>query len=159
MADAATITELKLILVAQSWSDDPAYLDAYPGYADAVRSRLDELLVDPNHRYWVAEEDGQIAGCVSASISRHLPGPDWSGISASMSDLVVRPQFRGRGIAKALMNEGMTWCERQGAFGVDLHATRMARGMYAAMGWQRREPESDDAPFVSMFWRFGRDEA
>lgn len=155
-SDVEAIVALKQILVTQAWSDDPHYLDAYPDYADRLRARLVELLVDPNHQYWVAADGNEVVGCVSASISKHLPGPDWSGISATMSDLVVAPAARGRGIARALMEVGMQWCRQQGAFGIDLHATRMARGMYAAMGWQRRQPEDPDATFVSMQWRFER---
>lgn len=152
--DIDPLVELKCLLVRQAWSDDPHYLDAYPDYRDRLRARLAELLISPTHQYWVAELGNRVVGVVSASVSKYLPGPDWSGISAHMSDLVVEEAARGQGIAKALMHEGMQWCREQGAWGIELHATRMARRMYEAMGWHYQEPEDRNGTFVTMCWRF-----
>jgi ribosomal protein S18 acetylase RimI-like enzyme len=51
------------------------------------------LEADPRQRAWVAEEDGQIVGFVSAFDTHSLDGSRWE-----IDELAVLPAWQGRGI-------------------------------------------------------------
>lgn len=149
--DAADIMRLKLMLV-ESWEIEPppgegSGDDAYRG---ELRARIEELLAHPWYRYIVAVEGGRVVASASASITKHLPGPGWSGIAAHVADLVVEPGYRGQGIATALMDRCLAWCRAQSAYEVSMHATRAAVPMYRAMGWTPPAVEDPDGPFLTL---------
>lgn len=154
LADLDDIVRLKQLLVATAWSDDLHVLDSYPDYESRLRARVAELLQHPDHQFWVAFDGEEIVACLSASLAKHLPGPDWSGIHGHLSDLYVAETHRGQGIAKELMHIGVDWLRDRGAWGADLHATRMALPMYEAMGWERRQADAEDSTFFSLSKRF-----
>jgi GNAT superfamily N-acetyltransferase len=87
----------------------------------------------------VAEEDGAVVGfiCVWARV----PPDDPSEVrfSAHVSDLVVLPAWRGRGIGRALLQRGETYARSRGAarlrIGV-LARNADARRLYAATGFR-----------------------
>ena len=87
----------------------------------------------------VAEEDGAVVGfiCVWARV----PPDDPSEVrfSAHVSDLVVLPAWRGRGIGRALLARGEAYARSRGAerlrIGV-LAKNEDARRLYAASGFR-----------------------
>lgn len=88
----------------------------------------------------VAELDGQIAGAV-AYVGPGAPKaqffrPEWP----IMRMLVVAPEFRGRGIGRALAQECMGRARRDGATAFALHTSELmavALPMYQRMGFER----------------------
>ena len=98
----------------------------------------------------VADDDGRIVG----SAMLYAPETDAYGalVSASAAPeirlVAVAPEARGRGIAKALVEECIRRARSQGAREVGLHTSRSMRAataMYAALGFVRA-PERDFQP-------------
>jgi len=108
-----------------------------------VRSRMDdsELIV--------AEVDQRLVGCVTLFLDGAKSFPEaWPSGWAVARLLAVHPDFRGRRIGHALMEECMRRCRRAGIKTVGLHTTEImevARGMYERMGFVR-VPEHDFSP-------------
>lgn len=93
--DAALILQLVRELAEYERAPDAVKI----GTAELVR---DGFPADGGERYFeclIAEEDGQPAG-----LALFFPVySTWRGRSLHLEDLFVRPQFRGRGIGKALL--------------------------------------------------------
>jgi GNAT superfamily N-acetyltransferase len=81
-------------------------LAEYEREPDSVKITEEQLLRDgfgPNHYYecLIAEEDGKPAG-----FALYFPiYSTWQGPSLHLEDLFVLPEFRGKGIGKALLNQ------------------------------------------------------
>lgn len=69
------------------------------------REMLEELLVQEGFRTFLAEEDG-----VVGAVTVHCTGEE-----AQLVSIAVLPEFRGRGIASALLKEAETAARRMGA--------------------------------------------
>lgn len=152
--DLDGILALKLALV-RTWFEDEDHLDAYPDYPAHLRERLADLMPRDFHHYWVAEDaDGTLVACLSALVTKHLPGPEWSGVHAHLGDLYVVPEHRGEGLAHQLMERAMAWCEAQDAFMADMHATQMAQPMYLKMGWRPPVLEQPGGRFQTLEYFF-----
>ena len=85
----------------------------------------------------VADEDSPIAGMLNISIYR---AP--TGIRSIVEDVVVDPEYRGRGIAKALLQEAMNLAREAGASGIALTSNPQrveANQLYLRMGFKKRE--------------------
>lgn len=107
-----------------------------------VRSRL------PVSELIVAKLDGRLVGAVTlyANGSGSPEGwpRDWAGIRL----LAVHPDYRGRGIGHALMEECARRCRARGTNTIGLHTTQVmdiAHKMYERMGF-KRVPEYDFYP-------------
>ena len=69
----------------------------------------------------VAESEGKIVGMVTAQITVSSAA---GGFSAWMEDLVVSPEYQGRGIGKKLIDNILIWCREQGCLRVQLLADK-----------------------------------
>jgi len=97
----------------------------------------------------VAEVDSSLAGTVTLQL--RMPDSakegwphDWAGIRL----LAVHPDYRGRGIGSALMEECVYRCRNNGNNTIALHTTEImnaARHIYLSMGF-RHMPEYDFRP-------------
>jgi ribosomal protein S18 acetylase RimI-like enzyme len=97
----------------------------------------------------VAELDGQLAGMVTLYLdAEHSSQGGWPRGWASIRLLALHPDYRGRGIGHALMEECIRRCRDQGIATIGLHTTEMmdvARRMYEKIGFVRA-PEFDFYP-------------
>ena len=97
----------------------------------------------------VAELEGRLAGTVTLYLkAAHPPREGWPEGWAGIRLLAVHPDFRGRGIGCALMDECISRCRAHGISTIGLHTTKMmdvARRMYERMGF-KRVPEFDFHP-------------
>lgn len=112
----------------------PGLWDGYERSIRDLRSRL------PESRLILALEDGKMAGAVT-----YYP-PD-EARHAHIRLLAVPPEFRGKGLARILMNECLRRARDEGSTAIGLHTTIMmaiARAMYERMGFVR-DPEEDMA--------------
>jgi GNAT superfamily N-acetyltransferase len=77
---------------------------------------------------WVDEQQGEVA----ASTTAVCYGKDlaWIGM------VLVEPRFRGRGLARGLMEHALVWLEQRGVRQVKLDATDMGRPLYAKLGFR-----------------------
>lgn len=79
---------------------------------EQVRPRLHDALSHPAVRVLVAHVDGQAAGYVVATIASVNPLLD--GLNLQIEHLYVAPDFRRRGVAKALMTKVTAVAEANG---------------------------------------------
>lgn len=104
----------------------------------AQRQGLQLLLNMPEQaQIFVArDETARVIGMVSAQlvISTAIGAP-----SAWIEDMVVREEFRGRGVGKALLARATEWAKSRGAKRVQLVAdadNAPALNFYKQLGWQ-----------------------
>jgi GNAT superfamily N-acetyltransferase len=107
-----------------------------------VRSRL------PASELIVAEIDGHLAGTVTFYPEAVNSYEDWPRGWALVRLLAVHPDYRGRGIGRALLEECIWRCRERGISTLALHTSLMmnvALRLYEKMGF-RRVPEFDFHP-------------
>ncbi|MBP8974894.1 MAG: GNAT family N-acetyltransferase [Anaerolineae bacterium] len=90
-----------------------------PRPADEMCQQLD--------RWLVAEQDGQVIGCVSLVC--------YNGSLAEVRSLAVRPDWRGHGIASRLVQDAVAMAQARGLKRV-LTLTRAAR-LFEQLGFER----------------------
>ena len=151
-ADIEVIVQMKGELIATYAEFDPASdLDWQARATEAVRG----LIPRDTHLFLIAEDAaGRPLGCVSAQLELGIPGPWWPGVHASMADMFVRPEARGQGVARALMEQALAWCEGHGCRSVHLHSTPMAVKVYERLGFHLGEVKPGDERFPVMWHDF-----
>jgi GNAT superfamily N-acetyltransferase len=120
---------------------------AWQAFTDAMQGALD---ADAPAARIVAEENGTLVGSAMLyPASSTAYADDRLRVSWPEVRLVaVRPDRRGRGIARALMDECIRRARGAGAEAIGLHTSRSFRAaiqMYTAMGFER-VPEHDFRP-------------
>ena len=96
-------------------------------------------------KMFVAEEGGKVVGfvCVWARVPSEEPDDDPSEY-AFVSDLVVEPAHRRRGVGRQLMSAAEAYARARGARRIRLTVlarNMAARGFYASMNYLEREIE------------------
>jgi len=116
-----------------------------------VRDELDgfeEYLIEPNG-FWIVRDGAKVAGCIAL---RALPEIDGA---CELKRMYVRPEFRGRGIANALLeavhaharDAGFHWIYLDTKDGLDV-----AISFYERRGYERC-PRYNDNPEATIFMR------
>lgn len=105
--------------------------------ADKQRRALQMILRDPKvgHIY-VAREAGRVIGMVS---TLYTVSTAEGGKAAWLEDMVVLPEYRGRGIGAALLEHAVVGAREAGALRITLLSDEdnaLAHGVYAAEGFQ-----------------------
>jgi len=131
--------------------------DAYRQYENIIRpeawqSYLEDI-VDVRSRLGksdliVAELDYRLAGCVTLYLDLSSFPEAWPRDWAVVRLLAVHPEYRGKGIGRALMEECIRRCRQSKVAAIGLHTTEamdIARNMYERMGFVRF-PQSDFHP-------------
>ncbi len=134
------------LLLKEAYQEYDKYLppEIFKSYLEDimdVRSRL------PDSDLLVAELDGRLVGTVTLYL-RAVESRVWPAGWASVRLLGVLPDYRGRGIGKALMEECIRRCKKEGIRILGLHTTEAmasAKRMYERMGFTR-VPEFDFHP-------------
>jgi GNAT superfamily N-acetyltransferase len=86
---------------------------------------------------WVAEFDGQVGAIGTLALFSRPPYPgNPDGKDAYFLNMYTRPEFRGRGAAKALLQAAMRHAGERGVRKIVLHATEAGRPLYAAFGFR-----------------------
>ncbi|HZP94247.1 MAG TPA: GNAT family N-acetyltransferase [Burkholderiales bacterium] len=144
--DIPVLAELLALLFAIERDFAPA--------ADRQRRGIELLLLQPDTRAAVLvgrRGDGRAIGMVSAQL---VISTAEGAASAWIEDVVVHPDYRGRGLGGRLLRAALDWAARQGATRAQLLADRTNRaalGMYRHLGWRStrlgawRVPLSDRA--------------
>ena len=102
----------------------------------AARSYFARALADGSCRAWVAVDEGRVIGG-TLIVFAHWPGvPGCSDPRRPwILNVYVEPEFRRRGIARALMLTAIEHCRRQGLPFVSLHASDEGRALYESLGF------------------------
>ena len=106
---------------------------------EAMRARLDELLVEPRARVLVAEGEEGVVGAASLWIKPDLAHGD---VVIEVPMLVVSGDARRRGIGKLLVGEIQRIAAEENAALIELVATKendVARAFYKSLGFIETE--------------------
>ena len=105
-------------------------------------SAIKIALHDGSYVGWLAlDSEERVAAGAGVHIKPHLPRITHDGacVATSAVPLVVNvytePRWRGRGIARGLMNTLLRWSMLQGFDRVVLHASDAGRPLYASLGF------------------------
>ncbi len=87
---------------------------------------------------WLAVADGRIIGGVGVMPRRMLPRPSIprGHLEAYVLNLYVEPDWRRKGVARALMAAVLAWARRRRIPLASLHASEMGRPLYRGMGFK-----------------------
>lgn len=118
----------------------PAHLAA--PLQEASERALSPLLASGDYVGWFATDaTGDVIAGAGVHIRPQLPRISLSGdhVAESPAPLVVNvytePAWRGRGVARALMQRLMTWASEEGHERVVLHASDDGRPLYVSLGF------------------------
>jgi len=101
--------------------------------AGAVRARLGADLA-----VVVAEDpggSGRLVACGAGSISERLPGPGPDARVGYIQWMSTEPDFRRRGLGRAVLRALLEWFESEGVDNVELHASPDGASLYRSEGF------------------------
>ena len=116
-------------------------------------------LMDPPDRTVVAEQDGTVLG--SANYHRNRSGP---GAHVASANFMVDPAHWGKGVGRALCEEGLDWAKRRGyramQFNAVAESNTRAIALYESLGFETvgTVPEAFEHPTLGyvtlcVMWR------
>lgn len=116
--DAAELSAIALA-AKKYWGYPPAWIELWRDDLTVTVAQIerDYLLV--------AEAPNRIAGFIGVSMV---------GSRAEIEHLWVRPGFMGQGIGRALIGQGLRWCEATGVDRLHVVSDPNARGFYEVLG-------------------------
>ncbi len=134
LADIEALARLRLALLREMGNirdegQEAPLLDALRGYLQRTMA-TDEFLA------WVAECDGQVVA-ISGLVFFERP-PDagnLAGVEAYLMNMYTLPAWRGRGLARALLDEIIGYVRTTPARRISLHATEAGRPIYENAGF------------------------
>jgi GNAT superfamily N-acetyltransferase len=130
-ADAGLITDLRCMFLhelGQALAD---------GFADHLRSWVEEALQDGRLLVWLAESDGRAVGCAAVNPYPHMPSAQYpGGLGWYLLNVFVKPAHRRAGVAAALLAAVGASAREQGVDAVSLHSTADAHGLYERFGFR-----------------------
>jgi len=86
---------------------------------------------------WVVELEGQVAACAAVSVLPTVPAPGRMEMRwALLHNVYTLPEFRGRGLARRLVEMAADWCRQKGFGSLALNASAAGRPLYESMGFK-----------------------
>ena len=113
---------------------DPAALDAMEATsAPFIRAGLK----DGSYRGWLVEIAGRAVAGGGVLIIGHPSSPrDPGARRAWILNMYTEPEYRGRGLAKSIVETATGWCKGEGFAWVSLHASEAGRHLYENLGFK-----------------------
>ena len=107
-----------------------------PALTEAIQRYLISKMSNDEFVAWVAEVNGQIVG-TSGLVFFERPPLDghMSGIDAYAMNMYTLPEWRGRGIATALLGEIISFVKETAAGRIWLHTTDKGKHIYQKVGF------------------------
>jgi GNAT superfamily N-acetyltransferase len=115
---------------------EAAYRDGEP-LPPAFTQRLREAVASGNLEVLAAYIGGRTVGVLVVAFR---PGITLGGVFASIEELYVEPEERGRGVGRALVEAAAERCLTRGVSYVEVQTDDEAEGFYLKLGY---EPEPD----------------
>ena len=129
-ADIDTLVELRLRFL-----EDIGY--AGKGVDNAVRDYMLEAIPSCQFAAWVAEFESEIIATSGLVFNQKVPhGRNPSGREGFVLNMYTLPEWRGRGIATALMKTIVQHVRQQGVTCIRLHASDDGVGIYRKLGFR-----------------------
>ncbi|MEO6815981.1 MAG: GNAT family N-acetyltransferase [Edaphobacter sp.] len=151
-ADAELISEQRCRMFADSGQGDEVRLkEVDENFVPWVRERLS----DGRYVGWLTAEDGRVvagAGMLWMDFPPHWMDPE--PVRAYLLNVYVEPEFRGRGLARELLEMAMNDAKQRGIKVVSLHASTFGKPLYERNGfnstnemilWNEADVASDEA--------------
>ncbi len=131
-ADVETLVQLRVALLREH-ADSPVYGRLRADVESRARVLFARQLEEPEQACLLAERNGAPVGCLRVSETRGSPLllPTRYGYLASA---YVRPDARGEGVLRLLVEHAIAWCRARGLVEVRLHADAANAG--AAAAWE-----------------------
>ena len=133
LGDTGALTELRIAYLKEDYGDIAEetlnhIAGKLPGY---FREHLNKDL------YAFVCRDETIAGCCLLCVSEKPPNPSFiNGKTGTVMNVYVKPQFRRKGIASALMKMLIAESEKLGLDLVELKATDAGYRLYRSLGFE-----------------------
>ncbi len=103
---------------------------------------LAELLQDGSYAGWLAvDANDRVIGGAGVHVKAQLPRISSDGLRVTTSpvplvvNVYTEPDWRGHGVARALMKALMVWASARGCDRVVLHASDAGRPLYVSLGF------------------------
>jgi ribosomal protein S18 acetylase RimI-like enzyme len=133
-ADAELISEQRRrMFVDSSLSNDARLKEVTEKFVPWVRERL----VDGRYVGWLTAEDGRVvagAGVLFMDFPPHWMDPE--PVRAYLLNVYVEPEFRGRGLARELLEIAVKDAQQRGIKVMSLHASTFGRPLYERNGFK-----------------------
>ena len=94
------------------------------------------------YKGWIVEEDSKIiaGGGIHLSEIGPLPGSFRVGLNAHIANVYTQAEHRRKGVARALLEEMLRWCQESRIDQITLTASHDGRALYETLGF---EPQPD----------------
>ena len=135
--DATEAARLWMQSAQEHTGHDRIYATA-PGAERVMRRFLADLTSSSHSFLFIAELDGQTVGFISGELREGSPTfrqKTW----ASVDDIFVEPDYRNRGMGRALLKSVEAWARERGADGISLQvaaANGRGRKFYGELGFR-----------------------
>jgi GNAT superfamily N-acetyltransferase len=93
--------------------------EGFAGDEAAITSRFETFRHDPHHWAAIALDEGRPVGIVTVTTMLYV---EWGRMS-EIGDLYILPEYRRRGIARALIEAALGWSRNQGCSAVEVVIT------------------------------------
>lgn len=116
------------------WTDEKELSKADGAYAKWARARFRSR----KFLAWLAvAPDGRVAAGGAVWLRDQQPGPLRKSPLPYLLSMYTEPEFRGKGLATKIVKAAMAWGRKRGYAKMLLHASKMGRGVYSKLGWER----------------------
>ena len=134
-ADAGIIAEHRRAMFADMGERDQAKLDAME--AESVPWLQGKISSGSYFGWFAVAPDGSIAAGAGIWLIEWPPSVmDLRGRRGTIFNVYTVPGYRGRGLARCLMESILAWCGERGIRVVNLHASDAGRPLYEALGFR-----------------------
>lgn len=132
--DLDVLTNLRVTFLEQLGDlTDEYHREAFRG---ATYAYLREALPAGKFLAWVAEFEERIVGTSGLVLFEQAPTPsNLSGVEAYILNMYTLPEWRGRGIAQALLREIIAYAHSKQVPYLWLYATKAGRPVYEKLGF------------------------
>jgi ribosomal protein S18 acetylase RimI-like enzyme len=114
----------------------------HPGWRDRYAEYFARKQAEYKGQLFVALNGEQVIAMAAVTLPEDYHAFVRGRISGRVNSVYVVPAFRRRGIARALMQAGMSWLKAQGCAVVRLNSSEEGLSLYRSLGFQpRRELE------------------
>lgn len=104
------------------------------------RAYYERELPREGHIACFAELDGMIVGCGGVCLYKEMPSPDnGNGGCAYLMNIYTRPEHRGKGIAKEVVNWLIAEAKARGYEKIFLETSHIGRPLYESLGFRDME--------------------
>lgn len=132
--DAAVIIHHRRSMFSDMGFREEAALDAMQATSEPwIRAGLQ----DGSYRGWLAEIEGRVVAGGGLVVVGYPSAPsDPQPRRVWILNMYTEPEFRGRGLAKSIIEIMIDWCREQGLGWVSLHASDAGRRLYESLGFE-----------------------